>query len=209
MKAVRTRERLLDIGVRELSVHGLEGVTLGSLAQASGLSKSGLFAHFASKTALQIDLLDKTAAFADEHVVLPALAVPEGLPRLREIFSRWIGWSQRAGLPGGCPLAAAIFELDDLAGDVRDHVVALEKRWRELLLKLVERAVGLGHLTVSTDVPQCVWELFGIYLSHHASTRFLRDPQADRRAKTAFDALVERYSVHRDPRPNIDKEEKT
>jgi len=206
MRASLTRERLLDVGLRELSVHGLEGVTLGSLARASGLSKSGLFAHFASKSALQIGLLDRTAAFAEGQVVRPAMATAEGLPRLQDVIERWLGWSKRAGLPGGCPVAAAIFELDDLEGDVRDHVVALESRWRGLLLALVERAVQLGHLTDSTDAAQFVWELFGIYLSHHASARFLRDPEADHRAKTALNALIARYSRDGGRTPKNEKE---
>ena len=209
MRASRTRDRLLDVGLRELSVHGLEGVTLGSLARASGLSKSGLFAHFASKSALQIDLLDRAATFAEGNVVRPAMATAEGLPRLQNVIERWLGWSKRAGLPGGCPVAAAIFELDDLESDVRDHVATLESRWRALLLALVERAVQLGHLTASTDVAQFVWELFGIYLSHHASARFLRDPEADRRAKTAFDELIARYSVDAGPTPKKNKEKRT
>ena len=209
MKGSQTRDRLLDIGLRELSVHGLEGGTLGSLARASGLSKSGLFAHFASKSALQIDLLDRTAAFAQGHVVVPAMATAEGLPRLQDVVERWLGWSKKARLPGGCRVAAALFELDDLEGEVRDHVVALESRWRALLLTLVERAVQLGHLTASTDVAQFVWELFGIYLSHHAFARFLRDPDADRRAKTAFDALIARYSVDGGRTPKKDKEKRT
>jgi len=208
MRASRTRDRLLDIGLRELSVHGLERVTLGSLARAAGLSKSGLFAHFASKSALQIDLLDRTAAFAEGHVVRPAMATAEGLPRLQDLVERWLGWSKRARLPGGCPVAAAMFELDDLEGDVRDHVVALERRWRALLLALVERAVQVGHLAASTDAAQFVWELFGIYLSHHASARFLRDPEADRRAKAAFDALVARYSLDGGSTPKKDKEKR-
>ncbi len=105
------------------------------------------------------------------------------------------GWPARAGLPGGCPVASALFELDDLDGDVRDHVVALEQEWRGLLLGLVERAVELRHLVGTIDRHQFVWELSGIYLSHHVSSRFLRDPGALGHARAAVDALIGRYQA--------------
>ena len=190
-----TRDRLLDDGLQILSVGGLSGVTLGVLAATSGVSKSGLFAHFRSKTQLQLDLLDRMAAVAREHVVTPSLAVAEGLPRLRSLVEHWLGWTTRAGLLGGCPVAAALFELDDLDGEVRDHLVAMEGRWRGMLETLVRRAIDLGHLRLDTDPAQIVWELCGIYLTHHASMRFLRDPGADTRAHAALDALFERFAA--------------
>lgn len=194
MKAQATREIVLDEGLRLLSVHGLTGVTLGDLARSSGLSKSGLFAHFSSKAQLQLDLLAKMASVAQAHVVQPAHEQPEGLPRLRALIVHWLGWSGRAGLPGGCPVAAALFELDDLEGEIRDRAVELEGQWRAMLLGLVLRSVELGHLARDTDAAQVVWELCGIYLTHHASARFLRDPAADARARTAVDALINRYA---------------
>lgn len=192
MKAQDTRAVLLDAGLRAMSVSGLSGVTLGRLAGDARLSKSGLFAHFRSKQRLQVDLLDEAARAAEAHVVAPAMAAPEGLPRLRALVALWFGWPRRAGLPGGCPVAAALFELDDLEGGVRDHVAAMEARWRTLLEALVRRAVEMGHLRAGTDAGQFVWELCGIYLGHHASARFLRDPAADDRARVALDALFTR-----------------
>ena len=189
MKAQGTRAALLDTGLRVMSVAGLSGVTLGRLADGARLSKSGLFAHFRSKQQLQLDLLDEAARVAEAHVVEPAMAAPEGLPRLEALVALWFGWPRRAGLPGGCPVAAALFELDDLEGGVRDHVAAMEARWRALLEALVRSAVELGHLRAGTDAAQFVWELCGVYLGHHASARFLRDPSADDRARAALDAL--------------------
>lgn len=192
MKAANTRAALLRAGLEIVSVAGVAGVTLGRLAAASDLSKSGLFAHFRSKQQLQIDLLDEAAHLAREHVVEPAMVAPDGLPRLQALVEGWLGWSRRAGLPGGCPVAAALFELDDLEGAVRDHAAALEQLWRNLLRSLVGRAIALGHLHRDTDADQFVWELCGIYLTHHASARFLRDRSADARARTALDALLRR-----------------
>ena len=104
----------------------------------------------------------------------------------------WLGWSVRAGLSGGCPVAAALFELDDRPGPVRDHVAMLERRWRDLLASLTAEAVERGELCQDLDVAQFVWELCGVYLSHHAASRFLHDPLANEHACRAVDALVER-----------------
>ncbi len=175
-----------------MSEAGLSGVTLGLLAEQTGISKSGLFAHFRSKEELQIALLRQMAETATAHVVLPALAAPEGLPRLEALVGRWLGWTREAGLRGGCPIAAALFELDDVEGAVRDQALAMEGEWRGLLTGLVQAAAGLGHLRHDLDADQFVWELCGIYLSHHASYRFVRDPKADVLAATAFQALIER-----------------
>ena len=193
MKAATSRIRIAEQGLRTLSKDGLAGVTIGRIADASGLSKSGMFAHFRSRQALEIALLDEAARVADLHVVAPAMREPDGLPRLRALVDRWLGWSASAGLPGGCPIAAALFELDDAEGPVRDHVAMLDLRWRTLLAGLVEGAKAKGDLAVSTDADQVAWELCGIYLTHHSSYRFHRDPESNRRALTAIEALIERY----------------
>ena len=186
------RDRILDHGVDLLSRLGLSGVTLGVVAAEVGMSKSGLFAHFRSKETMQLALLDRTTRLANAVVVAPAMASPPGLARLRALVNRWFGWSTRAGLGGGCPVAAALFELDDLEGEVRGAVAALESRWRSLLAELAGDAAARGELSGDLDAEQFVWELCGIYLSHHASRRFLKDPGADARAAAAFASLLGR-----------------
>jgi AcrR family transcriptional regulator len=187
-----TRERILHQGLALMSQSGLDGVTLGVLADQVGMSKSGLFAHFRSKEDVQIELLSHMAEFAMAHVVEPSMTADEGLPRLRALVRNWFGWAQRAGLPGGCPVAAGLFEFDDVEGRVRNKILEMESQWRFTLTELVQRAVSLGHLRRDLDVDQFVWELCGIYLGHHAAHRFLRSADADRRAQTAFQALVDR-----------------
>jgi len=95
---------------------------------------------------------------------------------LTTLVENWLGWPTRAGLRGGCPIAAAMFELDDLEGPIRAEVVAMEGRWRALLRQLTSEAVALGHLRENLGVEQFVWELCGIYLSHHVSSRFFTCP---------------------------------
>jgi AcrR family transcriptional regulator len=207
-----TRERILQTGLALMSHSGLNSVTLGVLAEQVGMSKSGLFAHFRSKEAVQIELLNHMREFAAEHVLRPSLAADEGLPRLRALVGNWFGWAQRAGLPGGCPVAAGLFEFDDIEGAVRSKILEMESSFRAMLTGLVQRAVGLGHLRRGLDVEQFVWELCGIYLAHHAAHRFLRSADADSRAQAAFEALLDHAmplrrcsaAVHR-PRPKRPK----
>ncbi len=184
--------RILECGTDLLSTCGFAGVTLGVLAEETGMSKSGLFAHFRSKEELQLRLLENTARIAGERVIAPAMKVADGLPRLEAIVKNWLGWTAKAGLSGGCAVAAGMFELDDREGPVRDRLLTMEKFWRNLLAQQVARAVELNHFSAGLDVDQFVWELCGIYLSHHASLRFVRDKDADRRAHLAFDMLVAR-----------------
>src|SRR5471030_3302680 len=140
-----TRERILDRGLDLLSVAGLSGVTLGILAEDVGLSKSGLFAHFRSKEEIQLSLLQHMASVANAQVVAPAMRADEGLPRLQALVENWLGWTTKAGLRGGCPIAAAMFELDDVAGKVRVRVAAMEAGWRGLLASLVRQAIDSGQ----------------------------------------------------------------
>jgi AcrR family transcriptional regulator len=191
-QSTSTRERILHQGLALMSQSGLTGVTLGVLADQVGMSKSGLFAHFRSKEDVQIELLSHMAEFAMAHVLEPSMTADEGLPRLQALVRNWFGWAQRAGLPGGCPVAAGLFEFDDVEGRVRNKILEMEGQWRLTLTELVQRAVSLGHLRRDLDVDQFVWELCGIYLGHHAAYRFLRSADADSRAQTAFQALVDR-----------------
>jgi AcrR family transcriptional regulator len=187
-----TGKKLLEHGLTLISQEGLAGVTLGRLALQVGMSKSGVFAHFSSKTDVQIALLEHTAQFVALRVIEPALQQPAGLPTLRALVQNWFGWSGRAGLAGGCPIAAAMFELDDVESPVRDKVQQMEAAWRSMLGQLVADAIAARHLRADLDVEQFVWELCGIYLSHHVSTRFVRDAQADVRGQTAWQALLDR-----------------
>jgi AcrR family transcriptional regulator len=146
-KSQSTRERILKQGLDLMSQSGLGGVTLGILAEKVGMSKSGLFAHFKSKEEVQISLLEHTAAVGAIHIIAPAMNAPEGLPRLQALVDNWFGWAPRAGLPGGCPVVAGMFEYDDIESPVRDKILAMETEWRGLLMATVEQTVSHGHLS--------------------------------------------------------------
>jgi AcrR family transcriptional regulator len=193
-----TRNRIVAEGLDLLARKGFAGVTLGVLATQTGLSKSGVFAHFGSKTEVQLRLLDETAAAARKTVVDPAMRAAEGLPRLRAVFERWLTWTEKAGLHGGCPVTGGFFELDDAADDdpVRQRLVAMEAGWRGFLSGLTAAAVETGELRKGLDLDQFVWELCGIYLSHHVSHRLAHDPLATKHAYAAFAELVNRSRAH-------------
>ena len=189
-----TKERILAGGLDLLTREGFAGVTLGLLAEQAGMSKSGLFAHFGSKEEVQLGLLGKMTEVGAATFVAPAMEQPAGLPRLEAVFKGWLGWTEKAGLRGGCPVAAGMFELDDadLNNPVRQRLALLEESWRTLLKQLASEAISTGELNANLDLDQFVWEMCGIYLNHHVSYRFIRDPQANERAITAFSALVRR-----------------
>src|ERR1700739_343922 len=187
-----TRDRILDAGLDLLSASGFAGVTIGVLANHVGMSKSGLFAHFKSKEDIDIALLERMADVANKHVVVPAMRAQEGLSRLTALVENWFGWSTKAGLVGGCPAAAGMFELDDVEGPVRDKLLELEKEWDKILKQFIVESITAGDLRKDLDIDQFIWELMGFYLNHHASRRFMRKRDANMPAKKAFQGLVER-----------------
>jgi AcrR family transcriptional regulator len=173
-----THDRILTQGLDILSQTGFSGVTLGVLAQQVGISKSGLFAHFKSIEQVQLAILQQMMDVW-ANVLTPSMRAEKGLPRLLSYFLHWLGWTSKAGLSGGCPLAAALFELDDKQGPLRITAAMKEKQWRSVLVELIEEAIHSGHLSRDASVPQLTSEIWGIYLTHHVSARFVRDDQAN------------------------------
>lgn len=191
-KGAETRRAILDRGLDLASLQGLRGVTIGALADALGLSKSGLFAHFKSKEALDTALVEHTAARFVERVIRPALKAARGEPRVRELWKHVLDWPTRAGLPGGCPMIAAAAELDDVAGPARDALVAQQKDWLDTLANLARIAQREGHFSEKLSPEQFAFEFHALQLEHHLWSRLLRDPQSNARAETAFEALLAR-----------------
>jgi len=189
-KGERTRDAILGHALALATRIGVEGVTIGRLADDLKLSKSGLFAHFRSKEALQIEMLRMAGARMIESVVKPALAAPRGEPRLRALFERWLAWEQSPSLPGGCPFMAASFELDDRPGPVRDFVVQNLRDWIDTIAGAARIAVQEGHFRADLDCEQFAQDCQGIGLGFVHASRLMRDPQARARADRAFEALV-------------------
>jgi AcrR family transcriptional regulator len=189
-KGENTRSAILDRGVRLATQVGLEGLTIGRLATELRLSKSGLFAHFRSKEALQIQVLDAAAERFVDEVVKPAVREPRGEARVRALFDRWLGWARSNSGPGGCLFVAAAAELDDRPGPVRDRLVALQRGWLEMIAIVFRTGVTEGVFRTDLDPEEFAHDLYSVMLGVHHAKRLLKDPRAEARAQTAFGRLV-------------------
>ena len=197
-KGDATRERIIREAVEQTSVRGLTAVSLGDVAFAVGLSKSGLFKHFDSKEVMQQAVLEAVLARYREVLLDGAEDLPPGRARLERLFDNWLTWMDNACARGGCVLIAATIELDDQPGPLRDEVRRGLIALRRTLVDTVAKAVEAGDLRPDTDPEQFAFELEGIYQVAQQSRRLLNDPDADRRALFAFDRLVRDYAVERD-----------
>jgi len=189
-KGEQTREAILTHALGLATRIGFEGLTIGRLADDLGMSKSGLFAHFRSKEALQIEILRTAGERMIETVVKPALAASRGEPRVRALFTGWLAWEQSPTLPGGCPFMAASFELDDRPGPVRDFVVQKLRDWLDTMAGAARIAVQEGHFRADLDCEQFAYDCQGIGLAFVHASRLMRDPQAQARADAAFESLL-------------------
>ena len=192
-KGDETRQAVLVEALRAASTVGLRGLTIGSLAEQTSMSKSGLFAHFQSKEQLQCDVVDCASEWFVDMVLRPALKEPRGEPRLRALFDRWReydGWSEWS-LPGGCIFIGAAAELDDEPdGMVRDRFVRNQRDWLDTLARVFSGGVAEGHFDADADPEQLAHDLYGVMLAYHHAARLLRDPKADDRAQTSFERLL-------------------
>jgi AcrR family transcriptional regulator len=194
-KGERTKAAILDEALRIVSKAGLDGLTIGTLADATGMSKSGLFAHFGSREELLLAVLAHGQAEFGEVVFQPAMTKPRGLPRLRAMFVNWLNWTESAELPGGCPMIGGASEFDDKPGPVRDMLAGGQRSWIETLKRAVRQAVEEDQLAEDTDPEQIAFEIFGIALVVHHHRRLLGYKKARERALVALDSLLKRYSV--------------
>jgi AcrR family transcriptional regulator len=195
MKGDRTRKSILDRAVDLASLEGLEGLTIGRLADDLEMSKSGLFAHFGSKEDLQIATIEAARERFRNEVFAPALREPRGLPRLRAICREWLNYVQREVFPGGCFFAAASFEFDGRPGPVREAIKAAMDDWQLALRKAVELAKEEAHLSPETDAAQLAFELNAFFFGANFAMQLHTDGEAVKRAERAIEARLESYTV--------------
>jgi AcrR family transcriptional regulator len=187
-KGAATRDLILDRAYAIACRAGVEGLSIGDLAQAAGMSKSGVFAHFGSREELQLAVIDYGGQRFGERVFLPALRAPRGLPRLRAITAGWFDWVRENR--HGCLIMGAVSEYDSRPGPQRDRVVALLERWRSETSRAIAMAVEAGELRADVDARQLAFEIFGIALALHQDTRLFDPLQARVQAERAFERLL-------------------
>ena len=190
-KGEETKDRILQHALAIAGEIGFEGLSIGELAKAVDMSKSGLFAHFDSKEDLQVQALAAASRSFLESVITPALREPRGEPRIRALFERWMTWEEGRVTPGGCPFVTASWEYDDRPGPVRDAVEAAQRDWVEAISTAARIAIDEGHFRSDLETEQFAFEMYGIFLSFHLYHRLLREPDARQRARAAFERLLE------------------
>jgi len=191
-KGEETRQEIVERGLRLANEVGLEGLSLGVLAASMGLSKSGLFAHFRSKEALQLAVLQRAIDHFIRDVVVPALRSPRGEARVRTLFDRHLAWIRGEDTRGSCFFMALTHEYDDRPGPVRDLLVQSQRDWYGTIARAARIAVEEGHFRADLDVDQFAYELVGIGMAFQQVCKLLEDPRAEARSRSAFEALVAR-----------------
>jgi AcrR family transcriptional regulator len=194
-KGAATRQSILQEAMDLASVSGLEGLTIGSLAEATGLSKSGLFAHFGSKEELQLATIQAARTVFQDQVFVPALESPRGLRRLCAVAASWLDYAEREMFRGGCFFAAVSVEFDSRPGPVKDLVAACMTTWRESLSRLAREAKETGELSRAADPEQLAFEFLALALWANGAYQLHRDPRAFDMARRAIRERLKGFSA--------------
>lgn len=190
-KGAATREMILARALEISEAKGLDALTIGTLAEAAGMSKSGLFAHFGSREDLQLAVLDAAAREFTEEVFVPAMRQGRGLPRLRAILDAWSRRTLRYGEHRGCPIGAAALEFDDRPGPVRDRVLGYIVHLRQEICRAVAMAVEQSHLKSDTDPEQVAFEVHGLMLAFQFEVKLVGNSQALPRVQAGVARLLQ------------------
>jgi AcrR family transcriptional regulator len=191
-KGELTRAAILDVALELASRNGLEGLTIGLLADRMSMSKSGVFAHFGSREDLQMEVLKLYHHRFEHEVFFPSVQEARGLPRLEAMFARWVK-RVSVEIASGCIYISGAVEYDDRPGPIREELVSMVCAWQGALLRCVQQAIDSGDLQADTDAQQMVYEMYGLILALHHDARFLRTPGAVERAGRGFRRLIESY----------------
>jgi len=184
-KGQQTRAAILDAALSLASQIGLEGLSIGALAEVMRMSKSGVFAHFGSREELQISVIREYHARFEEEVFFPAIREPRGLPRLKALFERWIH-RVSVELDSGCIYISGAVEFDDRPGPVRDALATMVRTWHGALERAIRASIDAGEA-------QMLFEIHGLILALHHDWRFLRNTGVLDRARTGFERVVDHY----------------
>ena len=199
-KGQQTKAVIVDAALDLAQQIGLEGLSIGAVAEITQMSKSGVFAHFGSREELQISVVREYHARFEQEVFYAALSAPRGLPRLRAMFGNWMKRTS-VEIDSGCIYISGATEFDDRPGPVRDALVESVSIWQAAVLRAVVQAQTEGHLDPGADARQIAFEIHGLILALHYEARFLRVPGSLERAERGFDNLLERCATPTAPPP--------
>jgi len=190
-KGERTRQAILDTAAALATREGLEPLSIGRLAEATGMSKSGLFSHFGSKEELQLATVEHAAAVFVDEVIGPAREAPRGVARVWALCERMIGYTERQVFPGGCFFAAASFEFNNRPGPVRDRIAEMLGSWISYLEHAVEQAQAAGELDPSLSAREVAFQLDAFAQAANAQFQLFRDPRVFDDARRAVRERLE------------------
>ena len=197
-KGQQTKAVIVDAALALAAQIGLEGLSIGALAEVTGMSKSGVFAHFGSREELQISVVREYHARFEQEVFFPALSAPRGLPRLRAMFANWMKRTS-AEIDSGCIYISGASEFDDRPGPVRDALVESVSIWQAAVLRAIVQSKSEGHLRADADERQVAFEIHGLILALHYEARFLQVPGSIGRANVGFDNILARSATPEAP----------
>lgn len=190
-KGEDTKKKILGVGLEMASQLGLESVSIGELAKATQMSKSGLFAHFQSKENLQSDILRYAGRLFSDGVVAPALRTQAGIPRIHALAENWIEWT--AKMTGGCIFVQAANDLKDRPGKVREFLLLQQEAWIDSLRRIAQSAIRVGDFREDIDCDQFAFELYSLFLGFHLYEKLLEDADTRQRQQTALETLIQHY----------------
>lgn len=191
-KGQQTKAAIVDAALGLATQIGLEGLSIGVLAEVMHMSKSGVFAHFGSREELQISVIREYHARFEEEVFYPALEKAKGLPRLKALFQNWMNRTS-VEIDSGCLYISGAVEFDDRPGPVRDALAGSVQTWLAAMHRAVVQAKDARHLAQDADGQQMAFEIHGLILALHYDARFLKTPGSVARAHTGFANILARY----------------
>lgn len=200
LKGQQTKAAIVDAALGLATQIGLEGLSIGALAEVTGMSKSGVFAHFGSREELQISVIREYHHRFEEEVFYPALQEPRGLPRLRQMFANWMRRTSTE-IDSGCIYISGAVEFDDRPGPVRDALASSVHTWLAAMDRAVVQAKEAGHLRANADEKQIAFEIHALILALHYEARFLKTPGSMDRAHAGFANILARNLPVTSPRP--------
>lgn len=193
-KGQQTKQAIVDAALALAAEIGLEGLSIGALAEVTKMSKSGVFAHFGSREELQISVIRAHFDSFYTHVFEPSMQADRGLPRVRALFANWMKRVD-AEIQSGCIFISGAVEFDDRPGLVRDALANSVNIWLAAVDRAVEQAREVGHLKPDTEAHQMAFEIHGLILALHFEARFLGLPGAVDRAIIGFENIIKRYGT--------------